>query len=376
MSAVHVLGRFPPPLDGQAVATARLADLLDELRRVHRIDTNAPEGDHVVAPGRVELARALHYLALRRTLRRHLARAPEAPVLWPSVSPSPLGHTRDLLTVAPAFGPHQPVAAVVHRGDFARLFTSPLTSRTGRRLVRQLAAVVFLTDGLAEACARWIPAAKRVVIPNTIDDAAIPSPQAVARKRTERTGAGPLRLLYLSGMIPSKGFGVVLDATAVLRRRGVAVQTTFAGRWESVQAEAAFRSRVDALGLARAVDVRGGVSRTEASALHLAADLLMLPTQYPTEAQPLVVLEAFAAGTPVVVTRHAGLPEMVTDGTEGLFVPPADPDAIADAVERAAEPERWAALSHAARARFEAVYAPDVVSGQWEAFLDTLRTGP
>lgn len=366
MESVAVVGRFPPPLDGQAVATARLADLVDGPdRAVVRVDVGAPEGDRVVAPGTAPLRRVAHTLGLASRVRRQLATAPGAPVLWPSVSPSPLGHARDRLTVVPAFG-DRPVVGVVHRGDFDRLFASPWTRRSGRQLVRRLAALVFLTERLADACADHVPDAKRVVIPNTIGDDVIPGAAVIADKQqswSARPDRARLRLLYLSAMIPSKGYARVLEATAVLRERRVPVRTTFAGRWPSEAAERAFARRVQQLGLADCVDVRGGVSREEAGALHLAADLLVLPTTYPVEAQPLVVLEALAAGTPVLASRHAGLPEMLSDGHEGFFIRSDDPSDIAHAAQRAAAD--WPARSRAARHRFEQAYSPAAVREQW-----------
>jgi len=370
---LFVAGRFPPPLDGQAVATARLADLLDDENRIVRVNVGAPEGDHVVTPGAIPFQRAAYALGLKRHILRQLAAAPTAPVLWPSISPSLFGHLRDRLSVVPAFSPHQPVVGVVHRGDFVHLFTSPWTRRSGRQLVERLAAIVFLTERLSNVCAPWIPAEKRWVIPNTISDDVIPEAAAVREKQSRwaaRDPSAPLHLLYLSAMIPSKGYAHVLEATALLRDRGVPVRTTFAGRWESDDAERAFADRIRQLELASVVDARGGVSREEAGALHLSADVLVLPTTYPVEAQPLVVIEALAAGTPVIVTRHAGLPEMISEGREGWFVPAASPAEIADAAERTRAD--WVPLSHAARQRFELAYSPETVREQWLKLLDTL----
>ena len=373
MSPIAVVGRFPPPLDGQAVATARLADLVDgpDLAAV-RVDVGAPEGDHVVAPGAAPLRRAAYALGLASRVRRQLAAVPGAPVLWPSVSPSPLGHARDRLTVLPAFG-DRPVVGVVHRGDFDHLFTSPWTRQSGRHLVRRLAALVFLTERLADACAAHVPDAKRVIIPNTIGDDVIPSAEAVAEKQGRwavRLDDAPLRLLYLSAMIPSKGYLRVLETTAALRNLGVPTTATFAGRWPSPEAEQQFSERVRCLGLASQIEVHGGVGRDAAAALHLDADLLVLPTTYPVEAQPLVVIEALAAGTPVLVSRHAGLPEMVSDGHEGYFVRPDDPSDIAHAAQRAAAD--WPARSQAARRRFDLAYSPRVVRERWLEMIERL----
>jgi glycosyltransferase involved in cell wall biosynthesis len=374
------VGRFPPPLDGQALATERLASLLASERAVTRVDVGAPEGVHVVTT--IQPSRLGHFLQHRASLARALVAQPGAAVLWPSVSPGLLGHARDRAAVVPAFGAARPVVAVVHRGDFPDLFERAATRWSGRRLVQRLETVVFLTEALAAACAQWVPDAKRIVIPNTIDDAAIPDEAEVAKARAARaarlgTSRRPeVRLLYLSGLIPSKGYPDVLEALAVLRGRGVDAQATFAGRWTSDAAERAFRSRVAELGVAESVALPGVVSRDAVRRLMLAHDLFVLPTAYPFEAQPLTVIEALATATPVIVTRHAGLPEMVAGGREAEFVPYRAPERIADAAE--ALVARWPSASQQARARFDATFAPAAVRTAWNALLASLpqrRTG-
>ena len=369
--SVAVVGRFPPPLDGQALATARLADLLASPVggpfEVSRHDVGAPEGEQLVTA--VRWGRAAHFARLPLALRRSLQVHPDAPVLWPSVSPSPLGHARDLLTVAPAFG-RRPVVGVVHRGDFDRLFRSPVTAATARALVRRLRALVFLTEGLAGRCAAFVPDGKRWVVPNTVDAEAIPTAAEVDAARDRRAARDGVRMLFLSGMVPSKGYGDVLDALAALRARGVGAQASFVGRWPSVEAEWAFRQRAGALGLTAHAEVVGGVGRGDARERVLGADVLVLPTTYPVEAQPLTVIEALAAGTPVVVTPHAGLPETVRDGQEATFVPAGSPDQIADAVQELTAPDRWVGASRAARDRFDAAFSPAVVGARWGDVLD------
>ena len=93
-----------------------------------------------------------------------------------------------------------------------------------------------------------------------------------------------------------------------------------------------FRS---AAGLNAVITHHGGVTdRARIKALYLDADVFLLPSYYPTEAQPLTIIEALNAGTPVVVTRHSGIPEMVRGDKEALFVPPRAPDTSAVARSR------------------------------------------
>ena len=366
---LHIVGRFPPPIDGQTMATRRLAELLADAYAVRRLSTSTPAA-HVEAEVRFRLAKVRRYVRQRRELRDALAEAPAAPVLWASISPAPLGHLRDVLTVAPAFQPGQPVYAVVHRGNFDAVFRRPLTAATARRLVRRVRRFVFLTEQLSEACAPWIPTEQRTVIPNTIDAAVRCTDAEVAARRAAREERQAFRLLFLSNMIAEKGYRDVLDAVARLHAEGLAVRADFAGGWTADADRHAFEAFVREQGLEDVVTHHGPVTdRDRIKQLYLAADAFALPTYYPTEAQPLVILEALNAGTPVLATRHAGIPEMVREGAEALFVPPRDPAALAAAVRRLADDATWHRFSEAARRRFETDFSPEAVREKWLALL-------
>ena len=367
-NTVVVVGRFPPPVDGQAIATEQAADLLGDCFAVRRISTAYPE-TNVRTEARLSLDKVRHYVRVAKGVRRALAEASGAPVLWHSISPQPLGHWRDMLTTVPAFGPEQPVYGVVHWGDFDRVFRSPLTRHTARWMLRRLRGLVFLNEGLAERCAPWVPPEQRFVVPNTIHEALVCTEAEVAAKR-ETHPEMPLRLLYLSNMIASKGYLDVLEAVAQLHTRGVAVRADFIGGWTADDDRERFGARVARAGLVEAVTHHGAVyDRARVKRFYLDADVFLLPTYYPTEAQPLTILEALSAGTPVVTTEHASIPYMVRGGQEALFVPPRDPAAIARAVEQLAHRETWRSFSRRARRRFVEAFSPDAVRAQWEALL-------
>jgi glycosyltransferase involved in cell wall biosynthesis len=81
--------------------------------------------------------------------------------------------------------------------------------------------------------------------------------------------------------------------------------------------------------------------------------VLCLPTSYPYEAQPLVILEAYAAGCAVVTTNHAGIPDVFTPGENGIRVPAGDSEAVASALVELAN-DRAAAGDYALRNRVRA----------------------
>jgi glycosyltransferase involved in cell wall biosynthesis len=92
--------------------------------------------------------------------------------------------------------------------------------------------------------------------------------------------------------------------------------------------------------------------RDDVPAVLAAADVFVLPSR--SEASPNSVIEAMAAGLPVVATSVGGIPELVTDGRTGRLVPPGDPSALAQAlVDLLDHPGHAAELGRAARARIE-----------------------
>ena len=90
--------------------------------------------------------------------------------------------------------------------------------------------------------------------------------------------------------------------------------------------------------------------RPDVHAIMAALDLYALPSL--EESFPLSILEAMAAGLPVVATTVGGVPECVADGETGLLVPPADSDRLADAIiQLATDPLRRTEMGRAGRRR-------------------------
>jgi glycosyltransferase involved in cell wall biosynthesis len=115
-----------------------------------------------------------------------------------------------------------------------------------------------------------------------------------------------------------------------------------------------------ARGIAEAVRVPGHV--TDMPAALCASDIAVFPSTDP-EAFGRGAVEAQAMGVPVIVAAHGGLTETVIDGRTGLHVPPADPIALAEAIERLIEmgPEGRRAMGAQGRAHMQAHYSVDAL---------------
>jgi glycosyltransferase involved in cell wall biosynthesis len=256
----------------------------------------------------------------------------------------------------------------MHRATFERLFLSPLTALTARRLVARVQAFVFQSTRLAQACEPFIPAEKVVLIPNTIDESVLCTPAEVRQKQDERVSSHrPIRLLFASNMFESKGYLDVLEASRQLASRGVAFDIDFVGGWTSEADRVHFEEKVGEYGLQEYVRHHGSIAdRGRMREMHLCADVFLLPTYYKVETQPKAIIEALNAGTPVIATRRGIIEDMVQEGENAHLVPPRDPTAIAAAIERLREPTHWLSLSKGARARFDAAFSPTVVGAKWE----------
>lgn len=157
-------------------------------------------------------------------------------------------------------------------------------------------------------------------------------------------------VLCVARLVREKGVDLLLQAAAALQGAGRAGDQL--PRWHVVMAgdgpeEAALREQARSLGLEHLVTFAG--YRTDVGALLALADVVALPSR--AEGLSLVLLEALAAGRPLVAAKAGGMPEIIADGETGLLVPVEDPLALAAALRRLLTDQALAArLSAAARA--------------------------
>jgi glycosyltransferase involved in cell wall biosynthesis len=140
---------------------------------------------------------------------------------------------------------------------------------------------------------------------------------------------------------PQKGHKQLLEAMRLLRQNHPQIYCLIVG-------DGALRTELEALsealGLSDRVIFAG--NRQDTPALLHTFDLFVLPSLW--EGFPNVVLEAMAAGTIVIATNVDGTPELISDGETGLLIPPADPQAIVEAVSRLFQDREQAAKMAAA----------------------------
>lgn len=174
---------------------------------------------------------------------------------------------------------------------------------------------------------------------------------AAGRERPARREGEPLRLLFVGNDVVRKGLPDLIAAVE---------EMDGAPRLDVVTG--------DEVAGSERVRVHHGISAgtPELAAMYAGADALALPSR--ADASPWVVLEALAAGLPVLATKVGAIPEMV--GEAGVLVEPEDPAALRAGLRELADPERRALLAAAAPGRVAAYDS----AAQTDRLVELLRT--
>lgn len=179
-------------------------------------------------------------------------------------------------------------------------------------------------------------------------------------RRTEYVawdGRDVCRIFSCGRLNPGKGYNDLIQAIAKLKRAGLPVLLRIAGEDDSrgVHHRRQLEHLIADLGLGERVELLGAVSEAVVKEELQAAHVFALASH--EEALGVATMEAMAMSVPVVVTRVGGVPELVTDGVEGLLVPPHDPGALAAALERVLRDGRLAQrMGQAGRGKVERAF--------------------
>ena len=160
----------------------------------------------------------------------------------------------------------------------------------------------------------------------------------------------PLNLLAVGRLSREKGFALLIDAVAQLRTEGVSLNLRLVG-------DGPLRSDLEAASrdISECVTLTGELPPAAVREELGRADIFCLPSF--SEGLPVSIMEAMAAGVPVVTTWVAGIPELAENGVTALAVPPARADALADALRTlSADPALRQRLAEAARHRVEQLH--------------------
>lgn len=316
---VIFIGALPPPFMGPTLATEVIlkSSLKDRFELIH-LDTSDHRG--------IETLGAFDFENIFGALKGYWQ------VFWMSLryrpalvyiphSQTTLGYLKDSIMIILAKLLGRRVVGHLRGGNWRNWLdgASPATRAYVRIVHGMVDGQIVLGETLRSLFSDILPPDRIFVVPNGKDIVYPPKPPP----------DGTVRVTYLGNMIRTKGVLDALHAVPAVAARCSNVEFQFAGAWDSPDV----RQEVEAFIAANpGLPIRwiGATHGADKLALLNRADVFVYPTWYPPEGHPWVIVEAMAAGLPVVSCDQGAIVESVIDGRNGFIVPKRDPGAVAE----------------------------------------------
>ena len=215
----------------------------------------------------------------------------------------------------------RPLVVTLHGSDVTVLGRNPLTRPLVAYVLKEADRVITVSDYLRKEALRIGGSGEKVRV---IHGGVSPG------KRPRKEAGDKNTVLFIGALVKQKGADVLVEAFKRVMEKHKAELLIVGDGPERESLERLCR------GLGVAAEFSGYVEDTEE--VLRKSSVLVLPSR--EEGFGLVLLEAMAAGVPVVATRVGGIPEIIADGENGLLVDREDPEALAEAISRIlADPE-------------------------------------
>jgi glycosyltransferase involved in cell wall biosynthesis len=373
---VLIVGPTPPPHHGMTTITLALlgsATLQNAYRVVHLDNADRRGQDNM---GRLDVGNVVlgvrHAARLAWLLVRH-----RPDVVYLPVAQNRWAYLRDAIFMTLAKLARVPVLTHLNGAGFRNFYES--TDRITRWVVRTtsgwLAGAGVLGEGLRGIYDGLVPEERVFVVPNGIEDPGGLNLESNSNSNSNSNSYfDGVTVTYLGTLIRSKGVPALLEAAATFRGEGLGARFVFAGAWVSEAERVETQAEMDGLAVDGMVEFVGSVAGEAKRRVLEEADIFVLPTRYPPEGQPFAILEAMAAGVPVVSTPRGAIPDMVVDGETGVLVPEGDQAALEAALRRlVASPEERARLGAAARVRFLERFTEEAMTRRLIEVMDRVR---
>jgi glycosyltransferase involved in cell wall biosynthesis len=259
------------------------------------------------------------------------------------------------------------------RRVLSRRVVFPVRRSLGSKLLYAipLDRIVAISEAVRQALIRSGVRADRIdVVPSGIDPAPeVDSGRLAELRRSLGCADGDVVGISVAALSPGKGHSDLLRAAAIAVPRAPRLRLWIVGEGPL---ERSLREERRSRGLEGAVSFLG--FRTDVEALLQAADFFCIATH--AEGLGSSILEAMAAGLPVVATRVGGVPEVVDDGHTGVLVPPSDPSALSESlIEIATRADLRETMGVRARERAKRFLADATAQGTYDAYRSAMEAG-
>lgn len=361
---IIIVGLAPPPYHGQSIATGMLFDHDWAGLNVEKLPVRYSKD--VTQIGKPSLSKVFHMFGLVIDCWKLRFRSKAKVLYYTPASGSFVPFVRDvvfLLFCRPLF---KRVLLHYHAGGLPEWLEESFMKRTlGKIIFGRGAWSISLTEGvsvpsLEMGASRLLVQPNGVVVPDRI-------------LNSQRENGESFNILFLGNLYEDKGvFEAIESASKLGEQTDVSITLTVVGAFPNDSAEKELRQAAEKAHCdVSFLGIRKGEEKWDE---FLRADVFLFPSFYSCENQPLVILEAMAAGLPIVASSWRGIPEQVIDGETGLIVNVHDIKGYVEALHRLLNDRGLAQqMGNAGRERYLQNYTTEAhIAGMRKIFEEAL----
>lgn len=355
---------FPPPNTGQTIATKLIYESIDPYFYLNKIN--------IVDKKRLSRDSGKFSLSVFFFLCKNLAKLvfslhkKNYDFVYVVYAPSSFALVRDfLITLIVKKFSKAKLIAHIHSGNYGVNFNSPIKNKMFSYIINKVDRLIFLSPMLNNLN-NIVSVNKIFYLTNMISKDVICNSIEVFNKINNKKNRVNIKIYYISNMIKEKGYEDVLNAAEIYKNNYSPNFILYlVGGWKSPELLKEIENKLSVTGLSDQVKIVGEVrDRSIIKEFFLDADIFVLPTYYSIEAQPLSIIEALNASTPVVSTFHASIPEMIRNNHDGILVHKQKPEEIARAFSILTDYKIWKRYAENARETYISKFSEKAVKSK------------
>lgn len=315
---------LPPPISGHSLASKVF---LDDLIKEHEVD--------VVNFSRCSFNKSSYIIRIIQIfslLKEVWVKKKFADVIYLTISQSITGNLKDLFIYIICYRSLHKMLIHLHGGAGMRNILLKKKSFLGTInsfFIRRLGGIIVLGPSQVDIFSNIVPSDKIHVVYNFAEDYLFINSEQI-QKKFQATQT--LRLLFLSNLLPGKGYNELLEAYFALHedlRKRIVID--FAGDFESDIDRVDFLNKIYGH---EQLHYHGIVTGSTKKDIFNMAHVFCLPTYYSYEGQPISILEAYASGCAVMTTNHSGIRDIFEDKINGFEIHKKSSGSIKNVIEQ------------------------------------------